>query len=100
MVCWNRLELACQESIAQNAHDIGQYDSLGYVHVRMKQWDKAISDYDKAIDNRPDMVRSLYGRGVARLAKGDTAGGNADIAAAQRDEPDIANIMRRLGVSP
>ncbi len=92
-------ELTCQESIDQNSHDIGQYDSLGYVHVRMKQWDKAIADYNKAIDDRPDLTISLYGRGVARRAKGDVAGGNADIAAATRDEPDIANIMRRLGVS-
>ena len=91
-------ELTCQEAIDQNAHDIGQYDSLGYVHVRLKQWDKAIADYNKAISNQSDMVLSLYGRGVARRAKGDVAGGNADIAAATRDEPDIANIMRRLGV--
>jgi tetratricopeptide (TPR) repeat protein len=91
-------ELACQESISQNPHDIGQYDILGYVHVRMKQWDKAIADYDKAISDRPDLVVSLYGRGVARRAKGDVAGGDADITKATRDEPDIANIMRRLGV--
>ncbi len=91
-------ELACQQSIDINAHDIGQYDSLGYVHLRMKQWDKAIADYSKAIDDRPDLTTSLYGRGVARRAKGDIAGGNADIAAATKDEPDIANIMKRLGV--
>ena len=93
-------ELTCQESIEQNAHDIGQYDSLGYVHVRMKQWDKAIADYNRAIDDRPDLTISLYGRGIARRARGDVAGGNADIAAATRDEPDIANIMHRLGVGP
>ena len=63
-------ELACQESIDQNPHDIGQYDSLGYVHLRMKQWDKAIADYNKAIDNKPDLVVSLYGRGVARRGEG------------------------------
>jgi tetratricopeptide (TPR) repeat protein len=91
-------EMACQESIADNSHDIGQYDSLGYVHVRMKQWDKAIAEYDKALYGRPDLTISLYGRGVAKRAKGDVAGGNADIAAATRDEPDIANIMQRLGV--
>jgi hypothetical protein len=66
--------------------------------VRMKQWDKAIAEYDKALYGRPDLTISLYGRGVAKRAKGDVAGGNADIAAATRDEPDIANIMQRLGV--
>ncbi len=92
-------ELACQQAIEENSHDIGQYDSLGFVHLRMKQWDKAIADYNKALDLRDDLTLSLYGRGVAKRAKGDVAGGNADIAAAQRGEPDIANIMRRLGVT-
>ncbi len=91
-------EVACQQSIEDNAHDVGQYDSLGYVHVRMKQWDKAIADYNKALDDRDDLTLSLYGRGIAKRAKGDIAGGNADIAAATRAEPDIANIMKRMGV--
>ncbi len=90
-------ELMCQQSIDDNAHDIGQYDSMGFVHLRMKQWDKAIADYNKALSSRPGMTLSLYGRGIARRARGDIAGGNADIAAATRAEPDIANIMTRLG---
>ncbi len=90
-------ELMCQQSIAQNAHDIGQYDSLGFVHLRMKQWSKAIADYNKALADRPDLTLSLYGRGIARRARGDVAGGNADIAAATQAEPDIANIMKRRG---
>jgi tetratricopeptide (TPR) repeat protein len=102
--CWNAAvsgllesaELTCQNAIDSNSHDIGQYDSLGYVHLRMKAWDKAIADYNKALDSRSDLTTSLYGRGVARRARGDIAGGNADIAAATRDEPDIANIMQRL----
>jgi tetratricopeptide (TPR) repeat protein len=92
-------ELACQQAIAENSHDIGQYDSLGFVHLRLKQWDKSIADYNKALYSVDDLTLSLYGRGVAKRAKGDIAGGDADIAAAQRDEPDIANIMRRLGVT-
>jgi tetratricopeptide (TPR) repeat protein len=91
-------ELTCQQTIDQRSHDIGQYDSLGNVHLRMKAWAKAIADYNKALESRPDLTLSLYGRGVAKRALGDQAGGNADIAAATRDEPDIANIMHRLGV--
>jgi tetratricopeptide (TPR) repeat protein len=90
-------ELACEQAIEDNPHDIGQYDSLGFAHLRMKQWAKAVADYNKALSNKPDLTLSLYGRGVARRALGDTAGGNADIAAATSAEPDIANIMRRLG---
>ena len=90
-------ELACDQSIDDNSHDIGQYDSLGFAYLRMKQWGKAVVAYDKALSDRPDLTMSLYGRGIAKRALGDTAGGNADIAAATRDEPDIANIMKRLG---
>jgi tetratricopeptide (TPR) repeat protein len=90
-------ELTCEEAIEQNAHDIGQYDSLGFVHLRMKAWDKAIADYNRALSSRPDLTLSLYGRGIAKRARGDIAGGDADIAAAKKSEPDIANIMKRLG---
>jgi tetratricopeptide (TPR) repeat protein len=90
-------EFACQSAIDHNSHDIGQYDSLGFVHLRMKQWDKAIADYNKALFGRPDLTLSLYGRGIAKRALGDMAGGNADIQAATANEPDIAKIMKRLG---
>lgn len=90
-------ELTCTEAIARQGHDTGNYDSLGLVHLKMHEWAKAIADYGHALDERPDLTLSLYGRGVARRASGDKAGGDADIAAAQRGEPDIANIMRRLG---
>ena len=90
-------ELACQESIENNGHDIGQFDTLGLVHLRMKQCDKALADYNTAVAKRPDLTVSLYGRGICRRARGDIGGGNADMAAATHDEPDIANIMHRLG---
>ena len=70
------------------------------VYFKMRQWDKAIADYDRALRARPDLTLSLYGRGVARHAKGDRAGGDADIASATQGEPDIANVMTRLGVKP
>jgi tetratricopeptide (TPR) repeat protein len=93
-------ELTCTTAIQKQSHDIGDYDSLGLVHLKMKAWDKAIADYNRALYTTPDMTLSLYGRGVARCARGDIAGGRADIAAARAGEPDIANIMARLGVPP
>ncbi len=93
----NMAELTCQEAADRSTHDIGQYDNLGFVHLKMKAWSKALADYNKALSFRPDMTLSLYGRGVARRALGDKAGGDADMAAAIHDEPDIANIMARLG---
>jgi tetratricopeptide (TPR) repeat protein len=92
-------ELTCNEAIKRQSHEIGDYDSLGLAHLKLKAWAKAIKDFDYAIEIRPGLTTSLYGRGVAKHASGDTAGGDADIAAAKRDEPDIVNIMAKLGIS-
>jgi hypothetical protein len=44
------------------------------------------------------MASSLYGRGLAKLRKGDTTGGNADIAAAKTIEADIVGEFARYDV--
>jgi hypothetical protein len=43
-------------------------------------------------------VESLYGRGVAKLKKGNADAGNADIAAAKAIRADIAEEFARYGV--
>lgn len=91
-------ELTCDEAIDKQGHDTGTTDSRGFVHLKMRKWAAAIADYDKALIDRPDLTLSLYGRGIARRALGDRVGGDADIQAARRAEPDVANIMARLGV--
>jgi tetratricopeptide (TPR) repeat protein len=60
--------------------------------------DAAIADYDAALRRDPKIAESLYGRGIARQRKGDTAGGDADIAAAKAVKPDIAEVMAKYGV--
>jgi tetratricopeptide (TPR) repeat protein len=92
-------ELTCNEAIKRQSHEIGDYDSLGLADLKIKAWAKAVKDFDYAIEIRPGLTTSLYGRGVAKHALGDKAGGDADIAAARRDEPDIVNVMGKLGVS-
>ena len=91
-------ELTCGEAITTQNRDIGDYDSLGMAHLKMKAWAKAIDDYNHALYARPDLTVSLYGRGIAKRASGDVAGGDADIAAAKQGEPDIVGIMARMGV--
>jgi tetratricopeptide (TPR) repeat protein len=93
-------ELTCSEAIARQNRYLGDYDSLGLAHVKMGKWSAAIQDYNQSLSGRPDLTLSLYGRGIAKLASGDVAGGNADIAAAKQGEPDIVNIMATLGVKP
>jgi hypothetical protein len=46
----------------------------------------------------PKEASSLYGRGVAKLKKGDSNAGNSDIAAAKAIQADIAEEFARYGV--
>jgi hypothetical protein len=47
---------------------------------------------------RPEIGEFLYGRGFAKLKKGDTTGGNAEIAAARAIEANIIGDLTRYGV--
>ena len=75
-------------------------DSRGLVHLRPKDYDKAIADYDAALRLQPQTAWSLYGRGLAKLRKGLTAEGQADIAAADALQPKIAEHAASYGIEP
>jgi hypothetical protein len=59
--------------------------------------DKAIADYDAALRLDPKRATALYGRGTAKLKKGD-AGGADDIAAARAIRPGIGSMFDQSGV--
>jgi tetratricopeptide (TPR) repeat protein len=65
----------------------------------MGQIESAIEDYNSALRIEPKMASALYGRGLARLKKGDSSGGNADVAAAKKLETMIASEFSRYGVN-
>ena len=64
----------------------------------MGDFEKAISDYDQSILLGGERAGSLYGRGIAKLKKGDTEGGNKDIMLATKKNPDVAERYRGYGV--
>jgi tetratricopeptide repeat protein len=64
----------------------------------MGQWDAAIADYSSALRLAPRLASSLYGRGLAKLKKGDAADGDADIAAAKAIGAKIVEDFARYGV--
>ena len=66
----------------------------------MRRADDAIADYNARLIASPDAAMSLYGRGIAKLLKGDATGGNADLTAARLLRPTIADDMAKLGVKP
>jgi len=66
----------------------------------LSQLDDAVADYDEALRRNPKQAGSLYGRGLAKLKKGDAVGGEADIATARAIQADIAEEFARYGVTP
>ena len=64
----------------------------------MGEWDSAIDDYSSALQLDPKLASSLYGRGLAKLKKGDITGGNADVAAAKEIDSNIVEDFVHYGV--
>lgn len=60
------------------------------MYLRSGQWDLAIADFNAALRLDPKLASSLYGRGVAKQRKGDSAGAKTDIAAAQAINQNIS----------
>jgi tetratricopeptide (TPR) repeat protein len=63
------------------------YFNRGNAYYVKDDYDRAIADYSEAIKLDPGFARAYYNRGLARRAKGDSAGGDADIAMARQRAP-------------
>ena len=67
--------------------------------LRSNEVERAIADYDAVLRAAPKNAGALYGRGIAKLRKGDKEGGEADIAAANTLNAEIAKAFAKLGVT-
>jgi tetratricopeptide (TPR) repeat protein len=105
--CWDRailgrLELAmadCNQALQLRPGDANALDSRGLVYLKLGKFDDAIADYDAALKINPRIAASLYGRGIAKQRKGDSAGGDADVAAGKAMRASIADDFKRYGVN-
>ena len=105
--CWVRvmlgIELAaalddCNEAIDNDSKNAAYLDSRGWVFLRLGNYTKALSDFDRSIEFRPRAAWSLYGRGLTKARLGDAAQGEADLAAARKLQPDIEVALVRAGL--
>lgn len=70
------------------------------VYLRLGQFDSTIADATASIQLRPQSPYPYYVRGLAELHKGLPAQGRADLAAAERLQPDIVRHYAVMGLSP
>ena len=76
------------------------YNNRGNAHFHLGALGDAVVDYDAALKLDPGNWQPLYGRGVVKLRKGDTAGGRTDIDAAVKLHPGAPDEERRRGIAP
>jgi len=103
--CWtlaaaNRLDDAlkdCNEALRLRPQFVPTLNSLGIVYLRLGRFDDAITAYNAVLQADPKSAYALFGRGTAKLRKGDQAGGEADIAASKAVR-DVTADMTSYGV--
>lgn len=89
----------CDAALKRSPNAAAFLDSRALVHLRRGDFDKAIADYDHALNLHPS-AWSHYGRGVAEFRKGMSEQGKADIAAAVALSPNVADEAQKHGISP
>src|SRR5262249_25003920 len=72
--------------------------SRGFAHLRLKKYDSAITAFDAALGAYPGDAASLYGRALARVAKGDRAGADAEVDSVRRSYPTLGQELATLGL--
>ena len=90
----------CEASVRLSPDSANALDFRGVVYFRMKRYDEAIADFNKALSRDPKLASSLYVRGLAKRMRHDIPGGDADIAAAKKIEPRVAERYAGFGVKP
>ena len=105
--CWARAMLNvdlddalddCNEAVRWASGNPAFLDSRGLVRLRRGQFDRAIDDYDKALEIMPELAWSLYGRSLAHRAEGEDAKAEADLAAAIAVDEGIVEEAGKFGL--
>jgi tetratricopeptide (TPR) repeat protein len=76
------------------------YNSRGDAHFHKGNFETAIGDYDHALKLWAEYPQAMFGRGAAKIRNGDVVGGQADLDAARKLQPDVASAEAKLGIKP
>lgn len=89
----------CNEVLKLVPNDPYAHDNIGLINLKLKQYDKAIAQYNLSLRTDPDRARALYGRGLARTRNGQGPAGISDMSTASGIQPNIAEEFKRYGVN-
>ena len=84
----------CDAALALRPGDSAILDSRALVYLQLGAPQKALDDYKASLVAAPDRAGSLYGRGLARIALGQTEAGEADKARALELDSNAARPFR------
>ena len=90
----------CDKGVALAPRSPANLDSRALVLLRLGRLDEAIAGYDLALKLAPRQAISLYGRGLAKLGKGQGMAGQADLAAARAMRPHVDDVFAEYGLKP
>lgn len=79
----------CTRAISMDPKSSIGYERRGHVLKMKDETKRAMSDYNEAIRLDPRNAYALNARGHLKRQLGDQAGGDADVARAERIKPDI-----------
>jgi tetratricopeptide (TPR) repeat protein len=90
----------CNEALRLRPGFVAALDSRAFLQLKQGNAKEALADYEAVLKDSPTDSYSIFGRGVAKLRLGDTAGGNADIAAAVAMEKNLREEFAAYGLTP
>ncbi len=73
--------LAAQQAIQLDPTNPQEYINLGGLYYQIKAWDRAIEQFQIAINLKPDLPNAYYNHAHALIEKGDLASGLEDLKA-------------------
>jgi tetratricopeptide (TPR) repeat protein len=88
----------CDEALKLLPGNIDAHDTRGFIYLKLGDFPVAINEYNASLQADPNHARALFGRGLAKMKSGDRQGGDADMAAAVKIAPKVAEDFSRFGM--
>lgn len=79
----------CDTALKLMPANLDVRDTRGFIYLKLGDDALALNEYEAALQIDPNRATGLFGRGLARIRRGDTKGGEGDQAAARTINPEI-----------